>query len=102
MAGMSETDFWDNEVWAVLNRIDAWGKKYEQQEKGELQRISLLGSWMLNPYSKQGRPVNPQDLLPAVWEGINTSGSKGPLSAEERAKIFAKHDAIARKKFSNG
>jgi len=94
---MSETDFWDNEVWAVLNRIDAWGKKYEQQEKGELQRISLLGSWMLNPYSKKGKPIKPQDLLPAVWEGINTSGSKGPLSAEERAKIFAKHDAIARK-----
>ena len=87
MAGMSEADFWDNEVWAVLNRIDAWGKKYEQQEKGELQRISLLGSWMLNPYSKKGKPVKPQDLLPAVWEGINTSGSKGPLSAEEEQRF---------------
>ena len=98
---MAESDFWDNEVWVALNRIDAWGKKYEQHEKSELQRISLLGSWLLNPYSKKGKPVKPKDLLPAVWEGVEAMTNK-PLTAEERAKIFARHDAIAKKKFSNG
>lgn len=102
MAGMTESDFWDSEIWVILNRIDAWGRKYEQQEKGALQRISLLGSWLLNPYSKKGKPVKPQDLLPSVWEGVKLGNDKGPLSLEERQKIFARHDAIARKKFSNG
>lgn len=99
---MQEQAFWDSELWAVLNRINAYAKKCERDEKAALQRVSLLGSWVLNPYSKKGKPIKPKDLLPAVWRDVEIAGDKGPLSAEERKRIFARHDAIAKKRFTNG
>lgn len=85
----------------AFNRVNAVAENYERTEKSALQRVSLLGSWLLNPYSKKGKPIKPKDLLPFVWEEKAKAAPK-PMSAEERAKVFARHDALIKKKFGDG
>lgn len=97
---MSDADFWDAEIWQVINRITAWGEKREMQEKAALRRTSILGSWLLSPYAQKHKQIKPSTLLPAVWDDEKVV--KRALTAEERKQRFAKHDAIAKKMFGNG
>lgn len=93
---MAESDFWANEPWAVMNRINAWSESYRRADKAEMQRISLLGSWLLAPHSAKGKGrIKPSDLAPPVWEESKEVAK--PLSRQERDKIFARHDEIAKK-----
>ena len=101
MAGMQESEFFGAELWQVQNRISAWGNLMNREEKAALQRTSLLGAWVLNMAAAKGKTIKPEDLLPSVWEGVKANKPR-PLTPEERAKRFAAHDAIIRKRHANG
>jgi hypothetical protein len=100
---MAESDFWSNEIWVVLNRINAWSERYRREDKAEIQRLSLLGSWLLAPHKAKGKPrIKPSDLAPPVWSGSEAGPSSRPLTEEEREEVFAKHDRLAKKIFDHG
>jgi hypothetical protein len=83
MTKMGEAEFWDAEFWQVQNRINAHVKMNELQEKGEWQRISVLGSWVLNMFAKKGKTIKPSKLIPQVWDGI-TKMRPDELSEEQK------------------
>jgi hypothetical protein len=101
LAGMNESDFWASEVWVVINRINA----YHEKESTWWQKISWLGSLIISPYTKKGQKSSPDKLAPWAWDDGKETG---PLSPEERKKIFAEADARAkraherRQKLKNG
>ena len=83
MAKMLESEFWAAEFWAVQNRISAHVRMNELHEKGEWQRISVLGSWVLNMFAKKGKTIKPSKLIPMVWDGI-TQMRPDTLSEEQK------------------
>jgi len=99
MAGMSESDFWANEPWTVLNRINAWSEIRSEKEKSDLRQLSILGAWVLAPHAKKGKQPAPEKLIPSVWADVDEVKKTGPLSPEEKKARFAKHDELIRKHF---
>jgi hypothetical protein len=83
---MSETDFWDNEMWMAFNRMEG----YRQKEKKDWQLFSWLGTLVVSPYVKKGQQNTPDKLAPWAWD--EAKEQKRPLSAEEKRKLFAEAD----------
>lgn len=97
---MGEAEFFEAELWQVQNQIKAYTDAEARREKGELQRLSILGSWVLNMFAKKGSSITPEKLIPGAWEGIRQQPKR--LSEEERKKRFARLDKVAKKVFGNG
>ncbi len=76
-------------------RTEGYWEHFELKEKIEWERIRWLATIMLQPHTKKGRRLKPQDLMKFEWE----KGGGEKLSKKELKKRKL-HAEFIKKKYS--
>lgn len=71
---------------ALNNAAAGYAAKVQEQERGEWERMRILASFVIAPYSKKGSNINPEKLLPLPWDKEAKPKAK-PLTPEQLATI---------------
>lgn len=71
--GLAPSVFWAMDFVHFQLAVEGWQQHEETQEQMHWERTRWMAAVMLSPHGKQGRPIQPVDLITFPWDSVEKS-----------------------------
>lgn len=66
--GWSKKKFLNCDPLYFFKALQGFNELEEERNRGEWERLRMLGTWILAPHQKKGANLTPKKLLPLPWD----------------------------------